>query len=142
MRTLLLLLFSTLVFFSCRDGSEPRVVTPGLELTKEVPEWVTENKLLLPGSIIYKSGDRFVLKTLQEAAAISEFYENRMKALGFSRAVNLKQGDDFLQQFEKDSETITIEIDKIEYSSSHLIRLGHSKVDYSKSSIGENERKR
>ncbi len=112
----------------CRKPANPDSVPPGLELATSAPQWVQNYHLVLPNSAIYQSAGRYVYKSFEAQQTIEGFYNTRLTSLGFEKVISMNQNNVRLLQFQRKTEIISVEISKLPYGKSNLIRLGHSKV--------------
>lgn len=99
----------------------------------DAPEFVRSLSLLYPQAEIFRVNNEIVQKSTHAIADIVGYYQKAFAKHGFREVTKLEQVSAALLQYErpgnKITETVSVDIQKLPYTESNLIRISRSEVE-------------
>lgn len=134
------------VFSFCALGCSRKPLEEGISLrstdfstpvsgaaSAEAPEFVRSLSLLYPRAGVFRVDNRIVQKTNHSLADVVAYYHSTFVKHGFSESTRLDQLTGALLQYDRlakdKTERISVDIQKLPYEESYLIRLARSEVE-------------
>jgi hypothetical protein len=130
----------TLVLVACgkktAESPAPGLLPPPVAVA-DAPAFVRNLSLLYPDAELYRGpGSVLLQKTSHALSDIVRYYEEALKKHGFTETARLAQDTSALLQYERTEkdvkEMISVDLTRLPYTESYLIRIGRSGAPYSR----------